>query len=1134
MTKTESDIRDRLALKTPNEGRINYSVRAGAGGGKTTMLSKRICRQIIEGIPVERFVIITYTNAAANELRDKVASELRTSISTLSGSEKENAQIALNTIELMQISTIHAFLLKLLKENSFESQITPDARMLEADEDEKRKKDFFDRWYHDHYADFAQFDDDWAYAIKSTGNIKHYTFEVFLNLFMDMANIREDVILPPLLSLDDVKKEALNFCGRWLKPVSDVRDEIKKQHPKKTGGALKQLNSDGETIVAGIDSIRNGISDELERARTLSNAISAIKTIVEKKKKIYYGDSTMVEPLDPSLQNVYKNMSGPESEWNFETYLTQVENSQKAIKAATYVSSKIQKAYQEMIDKETLVLSNDDILYRSSLLLKKYSAILDANRAKYSKIYVDEFQDTTGLQAELVCMLSEKPGTSAGSHDFEEDKLLIVGDPKQSIYRFTGAEKAVYDAMDKELASKQPLAESVSLDSNFRSNSDVVNWVNTCFSRLMGADYTPMSTDWKVNNSMALHGVYYYPETSDASGKSDYSKEKDVEAVTELVRRLVNNNKYFIEEPNRNPDGTYGQPYLRKIRYSDIMIITRNATNISSYVDAFALLGIPVNVQGKFSVFGDQVLKNFCLLIQYFANHKNKQNRVAAAQVIQQIDYAVVDDSEIKSAEDRLNDIRHYFMENRYDAAAIVQHVLRNEEWYVPRDILADVNKVRAYRIRLHQMAESCLEKSKGDLSEVAGLMEKYLVHEVRHEIPLESNENAVRLMNAHQSKGLTGQIVIIADRSFEEKNRCSGFKSMGRYYPTATYAISSSSAPSYFPTFGADLKIMSQACSEENEERKRLQYVAATRAAHALIFMPAITSYKVKNVWFSDEAFCLNTSSNDISAWINSRDSDDTQYVITEDIAVTGHPTVTLNALEDKLQNLNGGFEKLREGRVMSITPSGLEAKGTTGYSVSEAGYISEDRPNGNVFGTVMHRVYQLIVERYGVISAHSQDERNKSIKQLISLAILENREDFRKDDSPEAFMEYLAPKMNDYIDRVLGPVMDEAEEVYTEYSFSFYLPDEDRTCFESTFGITCGDVPVWINGQADLVVKTKGGRVKVYDYKSDAMSGKSLPDFEAALSKKYEGQLALYRYAIGKAIGVDEVATEIIHLYR
>ena len=89
MTTTEKEVRDTLALEISGEGKKNYSVQAGAGAGKTTMLSKRICRQIILGTPIEGFVVITYTNAAAAELRDKITTELGKAIKNGNLNENE-------------------------------------------------------------------------------------------------------------------------------------------------------------------------------------------------------------------------------------------------------------------------------------------------------------------------------------------------------------------------------------------------------------------------------------------------------------------------------------------------------------------------------------------------------------------------------------------------------------------------------------------------------------------------------------------------------------------------------------------------------------------------------------------------------------------------------------------------------------------------------------------------------------------------------------------------------------------------------------------------------------------------------------------------------------------------------------
>ena len=188
MTPTEKNLRAELGLDVPGKGHKNYSVKAGAGGGKTTLLSHRIGNQIAHGTPIEEFAIITYTNAAAAELREKITVRLQEMINSgaLTAAELSNVTAALNSIELMQISTIHAFLFKILREYSFEAGIVMDATMLETEEDDARKKNFFDKWYRGHFREIEAFKADWIHESKTNGNKVDHCREVFENMFKDM------------------------------------------------------------------------------------------------------------------------------------------------------------------------------------------------------------------------------------------------------------------------------------------------------------------------------------------------------------------------------------------------------------------------------------------------------------------------------------------------------------------------------------------------------------------------------------------------------------------------------------------------------------------------------------------------------------------------------------------------------------------------------------------------------------------------------------------------------------------------------------------------------------------------------------------------------------------------------------
>ena len=1135
MSPAEARLRDILGLKIPGKGRVDYSVMAGAGGGKTTMLSIRICAQILEGTPIEDFVVITYTNAAAAELREKITARLQRIINDgkAGAVHLEQARKALNSIELMQISTIHAFLLKILKEYAFESNVVLDVRMLEDEEDTARKEKFFNEWYHEHFSEIRTFSEDWIHETEKGRKIDK-TEEVFRNMFYDLANVREKVISDVADHSEDLAKKAETYIDDWLPKLVLFKNTLLENRPVKKDGQPRKLNKDPQNIVDSIALVEGSHKREIDEAFKLSEAVNDIKKILDKGGSFYgaVGDNSPLIGVIPGIPDF-------ELEWNFKKYCEVADKAQKASKVAEYVCT-MQKEYQKELEQETLVLSNDDILYRAEKLLIDNPVILDRLRSKYKKIYVDEFQDTTGLQSGIVKMLSEKAGTKPEKVDLEAGKLLVVGDPKQSIYRFTGAEKAVYDAVDSMMNSlPNEIAESVSLSTNFRSNKTIVDWVNGAFQKLMPSGYSPMETDWEVAETNALHGVFQYlPDpVMGANGKTKkYDKGADIEEVARLVQRLVGKEYCFVEEISRKPDGSLKTREFRPIQNSDIMIICKNTTHMSGYVKRFAELGIPVNVQGKFKISDDTVLKNYVLLLEYFAGSKNQQKELTAIQIVCGMDVIKAEPKEVESVREFLKNMRQKFRKNNMDTAAIAEYLMAHEDLFLPKGSEQQPEAVRAYRIRLHQMVETCLLKNDGDIRKLADLMKDYLEKEVKREIPLESNENAIRLMNAHQSKGLTGQIVIIADRSAKEECRYGAFKKEGKYYPSVSYKSSEESASSYFPSYGADLTLMKQVYNEETEEAIRLQYVASTRAAQALIIMPVIAG----TPWFTRPEYGYD-SLPDANEWLKCREADTSKYTLKTSAGIESHPIQTLADLE---KNLNAAdITAMSEAQITSITPSSLEPAGVTGYGPSDNGYTKENRPSGNVFGTVMHRVYELIIGRFTAIFAMTEDDRDKAISRIINQAVLEQMDEMSAEDKPQEFVDFLKAVMLDYLGKVVKPIMDAADEVYPEYTFSFYVPEDERGTFLKDFGryfnlakneIKVASDRIWINGQADLVVKQKDGTIKVYDYKSDAMNGKPMAAFERSLAYKYEGQLALYTYAIGKAFGVKNVQTELVHLYR
>ncbi len=1139
----EMNVRNTIGLSASEtySGHINYSIIAGAGGGKTTLLSIRICNQICEGIDIDKFVIITYTNAAAAELREKITKRLQKMLETpnIDNNKRLNISDALSKIELIQISTIHSFLLKILREHSIEAGMALDVRLLERDEAEERKNKFFDKWYEEHFSEINQYSDDWVISSASTESKLDYTKEVYKNMFLSMADIREEVYMQQLRTEEELNCMAVDYINEWLPQVKTFYDGYYINWPSNSKKERCKIKSNSEKIIDECFKIINADVGKfgIEIALMISFVLEGIKAIDNDPNECFYSKKIKnSDDVDHTLSQ-YLPSYPLEKEWAFSKILLE----HKVLRVVDYVN-RMKEIYQKSIDTDSKRISNDDILYKAKVLLENNKEILDTLRARYEKIYVDEFQDTTKIQKDIVLMLAGSDSDTGNG--LLADRLVVVGDPKQSIYRFTGAELAVYESVN-ELMDSMPdeMAQKVCLNMNFRSNSDIVRWVNESFGILMKNGYNAMETDWVVNNQDALHGVFQYrlsnivPESdeSDLQKTCDYetvqySLDNDINVVAQLVKNLVNNEKIFIEE---RTDHVKDERKLRQIRYSDIMIISRNTLNMSKYVEILSREGIPVNVQGKFDIDNDKVLNNYISILQFFAVPKNKKYRMEAIQVLMDKDITCASNEEITVTGKKLFELENEFNSKGYNSAAVARYILNNEWLFVKGSEKHSWERIREYRIRLNQMVETCISDNKGDLYSLARLMNEYVQRKVSREIPLESNENAVRLMNVHQSKGLTGNIVIIADRAHGEKIRYDGFKKNGRYYPAACYSRNT------YPVYMNNKEIMNMVDRDTVDEQIRLQYVAATRAAHALIILPRIYSKTYRDVWFSNDAYKYDDLP-DIGEWINKATEKEKLCEASADEDIK-HEVIRLRDLSFDISN--DTFENMGRRKILNVNPSDFESAGVTGFRVSDEGYTKENRPSGNVFGTVMHRVYELIIRKFELIKSCSSNKRS-IISRLVNQAIIEQDEELCNDVKKEEFHDYITDKMIDYVDTVIGRIMSDAVEIYPEYTFSFYQDASEVKVFLEKFAEYKSDIKrikengfdgsIWVNGQADLVVKYRNGQVKVYDYKSDSMNGKPLVEFEKSLQEKYKGQLELYEYAVGKAFSMKDIKTEIIHLYH
>lgn len=1145
MNKVEEKSRAML-----RDNKLNYSVVAGAGAGKTTMLSHRISNQIKAGEALESFAVITYTNVAAEELRGKIVDVLceMEEKESLSLQETVNVRRALENIDLLQISTIHSFLFRLLRENCFEAGLSMDARKLEPDEDESRKRRFFQEWKNQHYPDIRQFRPEWQLP-NSEGEIKDKTLEVMENMFMDMASVREEVVLNPI----DRDKE---FCDRakviynnWYNGLLQFGKEVRANVPCKDGvpkwfDPARRVNAD---IIALEKEVSAKASLNNQDYIDIAVRIMAIFNYANADADNFYGHSTGTRPWKDHVAKTAIIKTKIPSGYTVadealpDEYEKYSEN-RKTIRMAQYVT-KMRDAFQKLTDSDVACISDDDILYRAKMLLINHPDILDKLRRKYTKIYLDEAQDTTYMQLDIIKLLAGEPGSDLNNLKLKEDGLVIVGDPKQSIYRFTGAEKEVYDGINNQIDSMpNTIAEKVTLKANFRSNNLIVDWVNAKYADMIKAcKDEPMTTDWQVKDTDTLCGVYKVPDTS------SYQLDDDVHNVVGLVKHLTDYSNFKLEEYDRKK-GTYS---LRNIRYSDFLILTKTTSKLSEYIKAFKNNYIPVKVEGKFSVKDEQVLKDFVQLVKYVDNTKSNSHLVTASKLKLGNDITVADKPLIDKLKKELGEMCYKFKQENMKVGSIINYLLAHTELYLEKDRVYSAIEVNDYKTKLHQMIDTCLPGNAGDLTSLTKAMEKYIENLVGRELCLDPQEDAVRIMNVHKAKGLTGKIVIIADRRTRNDPKLGGFRSQGKYYPSARYNDTyndGTKLPTY-DTILSPVNMRQKAIDDENAENTRLEYVAATRAAHALIIMPVVCDqhgHRPEGVWF-DEALADDIcATKELEEWVNKCTGGGLKNAVNIGASNSNAKILTLDSLDDNLDKLKGmkplDKAKLSSEALIAISPSGFETKGISGYAPDSPEYKPEERPKGNIFGNATHRTFELMVNAYDRLSALTKDDLSHQIEYIIKRAIMENKADFTAKDNEDDYMKFLHPIAVGYFHKIITPIMDEAQEVYPEYSFGFYVPKSELLKFCGDFK-DCTDRAkivietdrVWINGQMDLIVRLKSGKIKIYDYKSDGMYGKRLQDFEKSMAQKYEGQLRLYKYAASKIFGgsPDDIETKLIHFY-
>ena len=582
----------------------NILVAAAAGSGKTAVLVERIINKIIkEKIDIDRLLVVTFTNAAASEMRERILNSIYKIIESEETKDEEiinHLQRQITLLNKANICTIDSFCLDVIKNNFFEIEISPNFRIADTAEIDLLKQEVLEKIFEEKYENH---DEDFEKLIKTYTSyrddtplkdliLKIYTYIEsnpfpleWLETQIEKFNIKDakqdfSKTIWGTILLQNMKEE-LEDCIKKLKS-ENLRLSVDKEletYEKTITSDIQQL----EMVMGNLDSwdkaynlvnnveflkwpsSRKITNPEKDRAKSIRDKIK--KSFTSKKDKIFTSNS---EEANIDLLEMYEILV------NLKNLIKDFDEEFK--------KSKKEKNIVDFSDVEhfalQILIKEKDGKYESSDIAKKY-------QEKFTEIAIDEYQDSNLVQEYILTSISKG------------NNIFMVGDVKQSIYKFRQAMPDLflskYKEYDEITSNEKGL--KIKLFKNFRSRKNVLDLTNLIFENIMGQklgeiDYTEeeylnLGANYKESNEDLLSEIDILDITEEEQNTNDnFEKEEEQEEneeleriedieleakfVAEKIRELLDNNFQIYDNKKEE---------FRKIQFRDIVILLRSTKN---------------------------------------------------------------------------------------------------------------------------------------------------------------------------------------------------------------------------------------------------------------------------------------------------------------------------------------------------------------------------------------------------------------------------------------------------------------------------------------------------------------------------------------------------------------------------
>ena len=621
----------------------NLLVAAAAGSGKTAVLVERIIQLIISGnFDVDKMLIVTFTNAAAQEMRTRIHKAIAEKLTEIDDSELitklERQAILLSGASIM---TFHAFCLSVLRRHF--SKINLDPKFREADEHELEIlqqeviEDLLEKKYAERDAAFIKFTDEFGGNVQGDADLhklilKLYDFaqsrpypQEWLNSLVEIYEQPDKFKIGEKTWLELVQEIALNQARSVIKnshdscaAINQRAAEIFQSSNGKVKIGAKSLPADLQIFAVLLNAADDWdkfsvVLREIKFARFESNTkldekIAAAREDIKNRRDAY---KKKIESLPK------KFVTMPTAE-----IISEMQDLAESVSQLVKVTLEFAEAFAAA-KRERNIIDFDDMEHLALKIFNADAGTAAAYRSKFKVVMVDEYQDTNGVQEEIISKI------------IGENNFFAVGDVKQSIYRFRNADPEIFMRKYDEYPRRDD-SERIDLSTNFRSRKKIVEAVNAIFEKLMTREAMEIDYDEAARlnfGSKYLVGENAFTEAAELhiinlndegrkktdDDDEDYEYTPDLGKVEREMQFIANRINKLMKSGKQIFDGKEYRP----LKYQDIVILLRSIDGTAAKIlDVLHKNKIPAYAADKDGYFRAPEIQTILSLLRILDNSR--------------------------------------------------------------------------------------------------------------------------------------------------------------------------------------------------------------------------------------------------------------------------------------------------------------------------------------------------------------------------------------------------------------------------------------------------------------------------------------------------------------------------------